>query len=292
MSVKIKDAILKIIYKIYVNYLSRFFRFSSKPYISGDSFRNFCNHIFDENKKINPKKVNFGDYIFVKTDLFVEFFSLYHPKIENEYYLITHNSDLNVGNDELKYIDDKIIHLFSQNLVSNFKDNVSLIPIGIENRWRLKNGKLNNFKKNSLSREKTIPIFSCFSSETNNIRNSIVYETTQNPLVEHYNQLTNKIYLDKLSRSMFCICPEGNGVDTHRIWESYIMESIPIVVLNSFTSQLKSMNFPMLYLEKWDDINNYNLMDLKKIFLEITDLNQLKKLSSYDYWINYIKNTV
>ena len=37
---------------------------------------------------------------------------------------------------------EKIIHWFAQNLIENFSDVVSLIPIGLENRWYLKNGKI------------------------------------------------------------------------------------------------------------------------------------------------------
>ena len=85
------------------------FRPSSKPFLSGDSLRVFSNHIFDETKSFDPNKVKKGDILFLKTELKDIFFNHYHPKIKEPYKLITHNSDLPVENDDLKYLDEKII---------------------------------------------------------------------------------------------------------------------------------------------------------------------------------------
>ena len=58
---KIKKFVNK--FKLYFYYLTfeRFpniFRPSSKPFISGDTFRNYANHVFDESTTFNPNNVN------------------------------------------------------------------------------------------------------------------------------------------------------------------------------------------------------------------------------------------
>ena len=70
-------------YSIYTN--PSFLRISSKPYISGDTFRNYSDHIFDETRSIVPKKVKKGDIVFLKTELKDIFFSEYHKKIKYPY---------------------------------------------------------------------------------------------------------------------------------------------------------------------------------------------------------------
>ena len=52
-----------------VNRNPSFLRFTSTPYISGDTFRAYADHIFDETRSINPKKIKKGDTIFLKTEL-------------------------------------------------------------------------------------------------------------------------------------------------------------------------------------------------------------------------------
>ena len=46
----------------------KLFRPSSLPFVSGDTFRNFANHIFDETQTLKPKKVKEDDVVFLKTD--------------------------------------------------------------------------------------------------------------------------------------------------------------------------------------------------------------------------------
>ena len=75
-----KTLIKKIYFKIkrqFLNFLIQNFtsvyRPSSNPYISGDTFRKLADHLYDETKKFNPKKVKENDLIFVKTDMIENF---------------------------------------------------------------------------------------------------------------------------------------------------------------------------------------------------------------------------
>ena len=65
------------LYYFYKKYLGARLRFSSFPYITGDTIRNYANHIFDDIKKFNPLKVKEGDKIFVKADMLEEFFKMW-----------------------------------------------------------------------------------------------------------------------------------------------------------------------------------------------------------------------
>ena len=88
-----KNKIKSKSYQIYKNNFGKFFRLSSKPFVSGDTFRNNCNHVFDEVKQLKIQNIKFNDFVFVKSDYLDLFFNDIHPQIEFKYNLISHNSD-------------------------------------------------------------------------------------------------------------------------------------------------------------------------------------------------------
>jgi hypothetical protein len=90
-------------------------------------------------------------------------------------------------------------------------------------------------------------------------------------------------YLEDIKSSKFVFCPRGNGVDTHRIWETMYMGSIPIVKYEitheSFT------DLPILFIENWNEISDEFLEEsYKKIVEKNWNLDKLK----VGYWTNLI----
>ena len=71
-----------------------------------------------------------------------------------------------------------------------------------------------------------------------------------------------KDYLYKLSKSKYCICPRGYGLDTHRLWECLYLKVIPIVDRNCVTEYHE--NLGLLIVDDWNLItesfliNNYD----------------------------------
>ena len=56
-------------------------------------------------------------------------------------------------------------------------------------------------------------------------------------------------------RSKFVISPEGNGVDTHRHWESLYCGAIPIIERNT-NMENKLKDLPVLYTTDYSEIND------------------------------------
>ena len=151
-------------YLIYV--FPGIYRPSSEPFISGDTFRKMANHVFDETKGFNPKMVRDGDIIFLKADMIETFFKFFHQKIESRYVLLSHNSDFSFNLENQKYLDDKVIHWFAQNINFEADEKFSLLPIGLENRRYLKNGLIYHFNKYKNSEKKHLVLLS-FNEKTN-----------------------------------------------------------------------------------------------------------------------------
>jgi len=66
-------------------------------------------------------------------------------------------------------------------------------------------------------------------------------------------------YLRNLRQIPFVICPEGNGVDTHRLWETLYMGGVPVVKKNDYLN-LILRDLPVIVLSSWNKLNDLNFM--------------------------------
>lgn len=82
------------------------------------------------------------------------------------------------------------------------------------------------------------------------------------------------------ARHRFIAVPRGNGVDTHRLWESLYRGSIPIVLENEWSRSLVKLGLPILMIQEW---SNDSLLDaMKSCSFETFDPRDLEAL-----WFNF-----
>ena len=99
---------------------------------------------------------------------------------------------------------------------------------------------------------------------------------------EHKNQ---EDYLNNISRSIFCICPPGNGVDCHRIWECLYLKCIPIIEYHQVFEQFKHL--PICFIDDW---NKVTVNFLRKNLQKIKELNKKHPELNFYYWKDKILN--
>lgn len=104
--------------------------------------------------------------------------------------------------------------------------------------------------------------------------------------------LTNKgrvDFLKKLRMNDFVVCPRGNGIDTHRAWETLYMGGIPIVRREPIMQSVLQ-GLPVLFVDKWKEIEDLNFLEAK--WHEINSGSyQLERLN-IEYWRNLIRSYV
>jgi hypothetical protein len=209
--------------------------------------------------------------------------------LNNPFVLITHNSDGEILNSkEVNNILSckNLIKWYGQN-VCYYHEKLELIPIGFANSmWN--HGDLSLFEnKQFLSlleqNNKLKNIYFNFSIHTNYKKRKNCYNTLINKLnwIETTNHSSN---LKRLQEYKFCICPEGNGSDTHRLWEALYLKVVPIVLKSNFTSILQLYNVPLVILEKWEDLDESLLNYDEYIFNDNKFLNLLS--------FNLLKNSI
>ena len=277
------------------DYVSSSSLINDEDILCGDNFLRICDVFIGSinsidanpnNVKIQKNIVNIesnindvifiNNVIFVKTDDLPNFYNKifnYNIDITNKI-IITHNSDYEVDSKYLNVLNN-VKKLYSQNCLVQHK-NLTPIPIGIENSMWFDHEILHKIRiRKDIEKEKGIYFY--FSISTHFSRNEC-YEKLKNKLIWN-NKLSKEEYFIELKKHKYAICPRGNGIDTHRIWECLYLDVIPIMLKSDY---LGIDNLPIIYLNSWDelDINNNNCkfknIKLSKIII--------------DYYKNDIKN--
>lgn len=180
-------------------------------------------------------------------------------RIRNPFILLSHNSDENIcGSWPMAILNHPLLESwYAQNacLLLQSHCKLRLLPIGLANsQWQ--HGDLHAFRRLQEQKDfvkKGGSIYFQFKLETNFEKRSKCMSTLWSRL-DWLCATTFESHLTRLAAHEFCICPEGNGVDTHRFWECMYMRVVPIVLHSPFIANLVSLNCPMIVLEKWEDL--------------------------------------
>lgn len=263
-------------------------RASSYPYISGDTFRAWCDHIFDETKvPFLPETVGLADTIFVKADMLEQFFAHMHKRIKNNYILVTHNSSYSVPRGYARWLDDpKIIAWFGQN-IDRKHPKLFALPLGLENaRWPRGNIRSIKLIQEKLPIKKDKLLYLNVSVNTN--------PKKRKPLVEFFKDAsfcyntknrTHKQFLQDLATSFFVASPQGRGIDCHRTWEALYCNAIPIVTHSTIDELFEGL--PVLIINNWQEITQEYL---EEKYNQLCNKNLNNEKLYADYWLKKIKD--
>lgn len=255
--------------------------FNYNPYISQQTQKRKYLSDFENGQPYNNPRIVFcyGPLIYALSKIIHLF--------ENPFILITHNSDENILPNKPE-IDNmlnckKIIRWYSQN-VHVRHEKLYFLPIGIANhQWA--HGNLYMFESVfSKNVEKTKSIYFNFNIDTNKTVRQECYNMfcEKIPFLENCSPFEN---VHRMAEYKFCICPNGNGLDTHRLWECFYLKVVPILLRNTYSEIIKeTTGLPMILLDNWTDLNletlNYSQYDFENAY----------KCLTMDYWTHKIIN--
>lgn len=285
---------INFLYYFYLNYIQKLLTLSSKPYISGDSFKIISDHIFNKSENMKISDIKENDLLFVKTEYLQLFFEEYLPYIKNYFILLTHNSSLTINENHLKMLGDKEFKWFASNLnVSILEDKrIEVLPFGIKNRNNLVDGNLNTFSFEVPDHDnKKDKIYSSINILKNKDRVNVLKISKECKVVDSKNYANHKRYIKDLSSYKYNICPPGKGLDTSRFWESLIVKTIPVVKKSDFIENLNRFNIPMLILENWEELYDISENDLSSLYE--TYYTQLKEndFVKLEFWQDLINQS-
>jgi hypothetical protein len=152
---------------------------------------------------------------------------------------------------------------YVQNLSFPETNNVRVLPIGIEDLSRARNGMPWNFGKKLLQAKKRRALMLGPFGDTHPDRLLCLNELSgKDYCFTFLRRVPNWKYSRIASSFLFVACPRGNGLDTHRFWETILRGSIPVVLDSDWARNLRSYGVPMLILSSWHSLELGELMDL------------------------------
>jgi hypothetical protein len=212
--------------------------------------------------------------LFIYTHMLDDFMMYIFPHLDTsiEYVLYFHNSDHAVTDNHKDVLLSKHVKkVFAQNIDTTINtEKISLLPIGIANSmW--KHGDILELYKvmsETYTNKKSGCIYVNINPNTYSYRQNVLDKIKQYGNMTLSSGKPYNEYLRELSSYRFCLCLRGNGIDTHRFWESLYLGVIPVVLNNKTT---KCKNF-IRYLRKLD-LPFYEICedDLDVVFTKYTD---------------------
>jgi hypothetical protein len=96
-------------------------------------------------------------------------------------------------------------------------------------------------------------------------------------------------YLQSIRKHDFVLCPRGNGRDTHRLWETLYLGSIPIVKFGELPGQLLN-DFPVWIVNDWCEALNPDLRASARENILTSDWD-VKRLRQ-SFWNSFIASHI
>lgn len=218
--------------------------------ISGKSFSERCRWVLDprypDRQSFWYMRAETGDWVFVNGDCLAQLSQRFPFLAVKRFVFVVHNSDRPFGTAELQLLLPHAQHIYAINTTVNHPQ-LTTIPLGFVDRQL---PFLSEFVPSNVERD--IEIYQNFTTVTNSHRrNECASAFANDPRVVVREGLSVPDYYADLCRSKFVLCPEGTGIDTHRVYESLLCGATPVVLRNSLAPLYETL--PVCILDNWTD---------------------------------------
>ena len=211
--------------------------------------------------------------------------------------LITSQTDVPITKNLFDKKPKCISQWFSIN-IAHIDSNLIPIPLGIVGHDNKKNLTSGNLNKINLDKKREDKIYVNFNLNTNYFHRIIAVKKVlkiKDAIVEKPNMELNE-YVKKLSNYKYSITPWGNGVDTHRMWESIYSGCVPIT--QNHTAFRNIQDLPIIFVDSYKEISkemlrNYNFENINYEKLKFSwwfDLIQKQKIEEQSKEISFYEN--
>jgi hypothetical protein len=267
-------------------------------FISGEKLQMICDVYIGMRASISNPKIEREKYIqlssvpeiwenpkliFCYSDTLLDFMSKLH-NLKNPFILVSHNGDINISHIFTCILEHPLlISWYAQNVMIDHPK-LHFLPIGIANEmWAHGNiATLRRIQEQKSWSTKEDKIYFYFNVDTNRAEREQCKQIVSSKGLSFGTDLQHEEYLQTLAKCKFAICPPGNGIDSHRIWECYSLDVIPIVLESPFTLQLQKY-VPCIVLRSWNEFDSKSIIPkymeyMSSIKKQYLDFNYYKSL--------------
>ena len=259
-------------------------------FITDKNYRNYVSKLENYNKKFKVISL-FGDITFPEDKRYKNIKKNFFDKV---------------------YKNNNLVSWYCINYNFNKKyKKIKHLPLGLDFHTMSLGNKWGGKKTTELEQEKMIikiynnslpfkqRLNKCFLCSNNNTSKSlknnkyIKYDRSElnnllkkNKLVDICNSSSREVFWNTIIKYKFIICPAGNGLDTHRLWEALFLGSVTIVQKTGLDPLMKE--FPVIIIDNFNDITEENLNIWSIKYGKLCNNPNIRKKYYSKYWLDKI----
>lgn len=236
----------------------------------------------------------------MKIEQVSDFLSAFARTIPQQFIILTHNGDYSITSHLLQAAKSipNFKMWYGQNVDCESDSRVQSIPIGLENDIHFQHiGKRRLLFEASRQSGTATPsklaylnfsmwtnppvrydTHACFKDKT-----WVTDECLNATVQENYSY-----WLSQVLDHHYVLCPRGNGIDTHRLWETLYMGRIPIALNDRNTRYYQDL--PILLVDKWSDVTPKLLEENIERFSDTSKFNM--DMLKFSWWSSLIKKEI
>jgi len=258
----------------------------SHPYLSPDLFISLCDFAYLKNIELDDieiSRLRKANSIFCQSDLLEEFLGVFSDFVSAKI-LVCGNSDRDFTEIPMG-IPESIKALFLQNSFVSDNQYIFTLPIGLENLSLGINGNPRLLRKPRVKPADREKVIAGPYSPTHISREifSSEYPDSEEQMIVFKNKLFPEQYSRIVSSFKFVLALRGNGIDTHRFWETLYRGSVPVVQVSTWSRSIANLGIPFV------EVPNLQYETIKKSVQEwgLKEIDPLKIDPLWeDFWIN------
>jgi hypothetical protein len=240
------------------------FAFSSEDvrerFISAEQLMTACDQVWsvDGRAEIRTERGQppAGSRVYCKVDHLVGLFDQIR-QARNRVVLVSSESDRPITEEFLQRCPPQIAHWFSTSIQAK-NEKLSVLPLGLANSYcgiTLKAPLIAAHSRPFAGRSRWLYIN--FRAATN--------PAAREPVLHHFRSLRDADWvtvrqaglgfeglLDEMTLHRFMLCPPGNGIDTHRLWEALYSRTIPVALAHPSMNAFRDL--PILFVEDFREL--------------------------------------
>lgn len=263
---------------------------NSYPYLSIDSFKASVECVVHPLKSLTSanriRQVGEAKTLFVPSTYLEEFLESFRHRVTAKV-IVSGNSDTEFHK-PIK-LPSSVKLLLLQNSFISDQERIQTLPIGLENYSLGLNGNPKHISYSNLALAKNAILFGPFSL-THRDRQVVSDVVTSNAGAWSYcsSRLSPKAYNHLVAIYKFIACVRGNGVDTHRTWETLYRGRYPLLIDSLWSQSLTSLNLPIYLVQDWNRNTLSDITNLTTLNFHPSELPPLWM----PYWIDKIRSYI
>ena len=225
-----------------------------------------------------------GDVVFCKIDEVMRFFERVRLT-RRRVVLVTGQGDFPCDGWRQVFLPANVVHWFATN-VTQPHPRITALPLGLgspSSPTTLTLETILDARRDARPRDKWLYVN--FRPDTNPAVRGPVFEFFQHRPEDWVSfeppdqRGNNGKFLDQILRHRFVLCPPGNGVDTHRMWEALAAGAIPVVLRSQAMKLFESL--PILFVEDYCEVT-IELLEAARATIKVPE--EVPVMMREDFW--------